>query len=113
MKICTLIVRLVGITLLVRSLIALIEVSNLRGNMQAMQTKFGGASLSMGGLDMSGQITRMHFYIILGIVAGLVCTVLAPHIARLLTFDAPEDKAVEPTAAPNDGPARSVDNSES
>jgi len=92
MKICTLIVRLVGLALVVRSITALIELSSLSGRMQA---GFGGASLRITGMDPSGQITRMYIYIAFGILAGLVCTVFAPWVARLLTFDAPEDKPAE------------------
>jgi len=102
MKICTLIVRLVGIALLVRSVITLIELRSMSG---AMQAKFGGASLSISGINAGGQITRMHVYVILGILAGLVCAAFAPFVARLLTFDAPAEKAAEPYTAPSSGPA--------
>lgn len=93
MKVCTLIVRLVGIFMLVRSIIAFIEVKSMQG---AMQTNLGGASISINGLGMvDGQMSRMQIYIWLGILTGLLCTIFAHFVARLLTFDVADGKSVE------------------
>jgi hypothetical protein len=100
MKICTLIVRLVGIFLFVRCSIALSEVHSMRA---AMQARFEG--LSVSGLDPGGQLTSMQVYIKLGILAGLLCVVFAPFVARVLTFDAPRDTPAEPGAAHEPPPA--------
>ena len=102
MNICTLIVRLVGLALLVRSVITLIEVRGMSG---AMKAQFGGASLSIGGLNAGGQITRIHVYAILGIVVGVFCTAFAAFVARLLTFDAPADRQTEPVTTLKTGGA--------
>lgn len=96
MKICTLIVRLVGVYLLVRSTIAFIEIKSMKG---MMQTSMGGASFSVSGLDMGDQMMRMQIYIGLGVFTGLLCTVFAHFVARLFTFDAPKDKPAESRSA--------------
>ena len=79
MKICTLVVRLLGIYLIVTAVIAIIEARGISSTINI-------AGVTVGGL-VEGPVNRMYAYAALGLSAGLTCTLFAARVARLLTFD--------------------------
>lgn len=75
MKICTLIVRLIGLYLFIAPLIALFQVYRMND--------------AMGGMrSLPGNVTVI---LVLEIVVGLLAAIFAGKVARLLTFDAGND----------------------
>lgn len=82
MKTPTLIVRLGGLYLLTTATIALIQI----GKMHAMQVTIPG--LPSVHIPQNPVLDDMRIYMWLAVVVGLVATLFAGFLARLLTFDA-------------------------
>ena len=75
MKTPTLIVRLVGLFLLVNNAITLVQIRSIQ-------------SLGPIGTTQQATIGNFQTYAILGLLSGVVGTLFAGPLARLLTFDA-------------------------
>ena len=86
MKICTLVVRILGFALLTKSVVAIVEMRNIGA---ALSAQFG-SSVSVSSMVPGGAVTRLYVYAVLGIAVGLACAIFAPFLARVLTFDEPE-----------------------
>jgi preprotein translocase subunit SecF len=85
MKTPTLIVRLAGLYLLARGSITLIEIR------QAQSFGIGAQQQSI--------VSNIQLYAIVGLIVGIVATLFAGWLARLLTFDSePKKEEVDLTA---------------
>jgi len=86
MKTPTIIVRLIGIYLLTNSVITLIQIGRMASMQQAMP------AMLTSNIPQNPMLGDMQIYAWIGIIVGLVATVIAGVLARLLTFDSEEPK---------------------
>lgn len=94
MRVCTLIVRLVGLALLLYSARYVVELQLQRNPMQGLTSAFLAEGSLQGQMARSvqGALQRMFWYGVAGMVIGAVVAIFAPAVAWLLTYDAPKDQ---------------------
>ena len=87
MRVCTLIVRLVGLAMLIYSAIALVEILNFNQHLRSQGEAFSRAGAGHMVMTVRGASDRMFWYAVGGVVIGAVMAISAPPITWLLTYD--------------------------
>ena len=96
MRVCTLIVRLVGLALLLYSARIVVEVHLLGKQVIGMMNGFFGSGMPQNpiGSAVPEAWQRMFWYGVAGMVIGAVMAIFAPWVARILTYDAPDERVL-------------------